>query len=510
VQSALELASAKGWPAEVTCAVNRSSPSPYAFDYWTVPDPGDEWTSRHRDASPALPRHSIPYGQDINAPTDATVARRPPGPRAIAPLRPLVAAACGAGYLVAGEWLIRRLFAHYGPVVSIPLPGIPVVLVKDPDLVKQVFTEKPDILLGGKGVRPSALIYGTGSMFVQEEPEHLRRRKLLTPPLHGKALDNYRPLIIDSTREALASWPRDKPFEMLCAARDLALDVIVRVMFGAEEGAERARLGRPFEALLDLGSSEQLIVRVALHSVGGLKRWPALDRANREIDELLSPIIEARRRDPDLDRRTDIMSLLLIARGEDGEYLSDKEIRDDLVTLVLAGHETTATTLAWMIDLLLHHPDELAKVQAEADEDESTVYTQAVINETLRIRPPSPFTGRYTVADYRLGDYTISARTRIVPHIGEVNLDAATYDRPTEFRPQRFVDASPPTYAWIPFGGGIKRCLGASFSVLELTVVLQTLLRSGRFEAVHAGQDRQVRRGIVLLPHRGVPVRYHS
>jgi cytochrome P450 len=420
-----------------------------------------------------------------------------------------VAAACGVGYLAAGEWLIRRLFAHYGSVVSIPLPGIPVVLIKDPELVKQVFTEKPDVLLGGKGVRPSALIYGTGSMFVQEEPEHLRRRKLLTPPLHGKALENYRPIIEDSTRQALASWPKDEPFEMLRAARDLALDVIVRVMFGAEDPAERTRLGRPFETLLDLGSSEQLIVRVALHSVGGLKRWPKLDRANQGVDDLLTPLIAARRKAPGLESRTDIMSLMLTARSDDGEYLTDKQIRDDLVTLVLAGHETTATTLAWMVDLLLHHPDKLAKVQAEADAAESTRYVQAVINETLRLRPPSPFTGRYTVADYRLGGYTVPAKTRIVPHIGEVNLDAATYDHRHEFRPERFLDANPPTYAWIPFGGGIKRCLGASFSLLELGVVLQTLLRAGRFEAVHAGQDRQVRRGIVLLPHRGVPVRYH-
>ncbi len=442
-------------------------------------------------------------------PTVTSAGGRPPGPRAMKPLRPLVAAACGAGYLVAGEWLIRRLFAKYGPIVSIPLPGIPVVLIKDPDLVKQVFTEKPDILLGGKGVRPSALIYGTGSMFVQEEPEHLRRRKLLTPPLHGKALEHYRPIIEDSTRHAAASWPRDKPFTMLRAARDLALDVIVRIMFGAEDRGERERLGRPFETLLDLGCSEQLILRVALYSVGGLKRWPALDRANQAVDDLLTPMIAARRRDPGLADRTDIMSLLLSARGEDGDHLSDKEIRDDLVTLVLAGHETTATTLAWMIDLLLHHPDELARVREEAEKGQSTAYVQAVINETLRIRPPSPFTGRYTAQDYPLGGYTVPARTRIVPHIGEVNLDARTYDRPHEFRPERFLDTSPPTYAWIPFGGGIKRCLGASFSVLELSVVLQTLLRDGRFDAIHADQDRQVRRGIVLLPHRGVPVRYH-
>ncbi len=435
---------------------------------------------------------------------------RPPGPRAVKPLRPVVAAACGAGYLVAGEWLIRRLFARYGPVVSIPLPGIPVVLIKDPDLVKQVFTEKPDILLGGKGVRPSALIYGTGSMFVQEEPEHLRRRKLLTPPLHGKALEHYRPIIEDSTHHAVASWPRNEPFAMLQAARDLALDVIIRIMFGVEDRDERERLGRPFETLLDLGSSEQLILRVALHSVGGLKRWPKLDRANQAIDDLLTPMIAARRREPDLGDRTDIMSLLLTARSDDGDRLSDKEIRDDLVTLVLAGHETTATTLAWMVDLLLHHPRELARVRDEAEKGESTAYVQAVINETLRLRPPSPFTGRYTAVDYALGGYTVPAGTRIVPHIGEVNLNAETYDHPHEFRPERFFETSPPTYAWIPFGGGIKRCLGAGFSVVELTVVLQTLLRSGRFEAVHQSQDRQVRRGIVLLPHRGVRVRYHA
>ncbi len=252
--------------------------------------------------------------------------------------------ACGAGYLVAGEWLIQRLFKRYGPMVSIPLPGIPVVLIKDPDLVKQVFTEKPDVLLGGRGVRPSALIYGTGSMFVQEEPEHLRRRKMLTPSLHGKALENYRPIMEDSTRHALAGWPKDAPFKMLRAARELTLDVILRVMFGAEDRSERARLGPPFETLLDLGSSEQLILRVALHSVGGLKRWPKLDRANQGIDDLLTPMIAARRQDPDLHDRTDIMSLLLTVRSEDGEHLTDKEIRDDLVTLVLAGHETTATT----------------------------------------------------------------------------------------------------------------------------------------------------------------------
>ena len=222
------------------------------------------------------------------------------------------------------------------------------------------------------------------------------------------------------------------------------------------------------------------------------------------------PMIVARRQDPDLHDRTDIMSLLLTARTEDGDYLTDKEIRDDFVTLVLAGHETTATTLAWMIDLLLHHPEVLAKVRAEAEAGESAAYTEAVVNETLRIRPPSPFTARYTAGHYQLDQYTVPPGTRIVPHISEVNLNTETYEDPHEFRPERFVDRHPPTYGWIPFGGGIKRCLGASFSIVELTVALQTLLRSGSFEAVHQGQDRPVRRGIVLLPHRGVQVRYYK
>jgi cytochrome P450 len=434
------------------------------------------------------------------------IAHRPPGPRAIKPLRPLVAAVCGAGYLVAGEWLIRRLFATYGPIVSIPLPGTPVVLIKDPELVKQVFTEKPDILLGGKGVRPSALIYGTGSMFVQEEPEHLRRRKLLTPPLHGKALENYRPIMEDSTRQALAAWPTDKPFKMQLAARDLALDVIVRVMFGVEDRSERDRLGRPFEALLELGSSEQLILRVAMHSVGGLKRWPKLDRANRGIDDLLTPMIAARRQEADLHERTDIMSLLLTIRSEDGEYLTDKEIRDDLVTLVLAGHETTATTLAWMVDLLLHHPDALTKVQAEAEADESTAYTQAVINETLRIRPPSPFTGRYTAGDYRLGGYTVPARTRIVPHIGEVNLNAESYDHPHEFRPERFLEGQPEPYTWIPFGGGVRRCIGASFAQQEIKIVLRTLLEGARLRSASPRPEVPRARHVTIVPSRGARV----
>lgn len=383
-----------------------------------------------------------------------------------------------------------------------------VAIVSDPELVKQVFTAGPDVLLGGEGVGPAAAIYGSGSMFVQEEPEHLRRRKLLTPPLHGVALSGYVPIMQDSARAALRSWPVDRPFPMLEAARSLMLDVIVKVIFGVDDPDEVRRLGRPFERLLNLGVSEQLTVRYALRRLGTLRVWPARARANREIDDVVMPLIAARRSDPRREEKPDILQLLLSARGDDGEQLSDNEIRDDLITLMLAGHETTATTLAWVFDLLLHHPDALRRVQAEAVSGEEE-FTTAVINETLRIRPPAPFTARVAAQPFLIGGYRIDAGTRIVVHIIAINRNPQTYAHPNEFRPERFLGSRPQTYAWVPFGGGVKRCLGASFSMRELISVLHTLLREGEFSAVDEKAERIVRRSIMLAPQHGTRVRFH-
>lgn len=382
-----------------------------------------------------------------------------------------------------------------------------VAIVSDPELVKRVFTAAPDVLLGGEGVGPAEAIYGSGSMFVQEEPEHLRRRKLLTPALHGMALSSYEPIMEDSARAALRNWPVDRPFEMLDAARSLMLDVIVKVIFGVDDPDEVRRLGRPFERLLNLGVSEQLTVRYALRRLGALRVWSARAQANREIDDVVMPLIAQRRNDPRPGDKPDILGLLVSARGEDGERLSDSEIRDDLITLMLAGHETTATTLAWIFDLLLHHPDALRRVRAEAiggGED----FTTAVIDETLRIRPPAPFTARVAAQPFPIGGYCVDAGTRIVVHIIAINRNPQTYAHPNEFRPERFLGSRPQTYAWVPFGGGIKRCLGASFSMRELITVLHTLLREGEFSAVDDKPERIVRRSIMLAPQRGTLVRY--
>lgn len=410
-----------------------------------------------------------------------------------------------AAFWVGGQRLVADVVRRMGPVVALPVLGFgPVVAVGDPALAKQVFTANPDVLLGGEGVGPAAAVYGPRSMFVQEEPEHLRRRKLLVPPLHGVELDGYVPVIEAATRAAMATWPRGRPMRLLEAARKLSLDVIVRIMFGATGDDEVARIGTPFDELLVLAIAAETPVRYAARRLGALRFWGRLNALNRRIDEVLMPLIAARRADP--DRAAGIVGMLVDARTADGDMLSDRQIRDDVVTLVLAGHETTATTLAWVVDLLLHHPDALQRVTAEAKSGD-TAYTEAVINETLRLWPPAPITGRMTAGRYRLGDYDLDPGTRIVLLLDVINRDPDSYPDPDVFCPERFLGQRPPATAWVPFGGGIKRCIGASFAMCELTTVLHTLLREGRLEPADRRPERP-RGGAapVLVPRNGTRV----
>ncbi len=438
---------------------------------------------------------------------------RPPALPAPRPLTPLFGGLYAAAYGIGGQQLVGHLVQRMGPVVALPVLGYgPVVAVADPALVRQVFAAKPDVLLGGEGVGPAAAIYGSDSMFVQEEPEHLRRRKLLTPPLHGSALDGYVPVIEEATRAAMAHWPVGRSMRMLEAARELTLEVIVRVMFGVHDPVEVRRLGEPFDDLLVLAISEETPVRYAARRLGALRFWGRLTGINRRVDDVLLPLIAARRAHPERD--AGILGMLVDARAEEGEglpgseSLSDKEIRDDLVTLVLAGHETTATTLAWVVDLLLHHPDALERVRAEA-RDGGTAYTEAVINETLRLWPPAPITGRMTARRYTLGDYTLEPGTRIVLLLDAVNRDPGAYPDPDEFRPERFLGERPPPHSWIPFGGGIKRCIGAAFAMRELVTVLHTVLREGSLEPVSPDPETPPWRAApVLVPRNGTRVRF--
>lgn len=433
----------------------------------------------------------------------------PPGPPALPGLSAVSGAAAGAAYLLGGERVVEVALRHYGPAMSLRVPGLgTVVVLADPALVRQVFTAAPDVLLGGAGVGPASVIYGKSSMFVAEEPEHLRRRKLLTPPLHGRALAEHKPLIATRTAEALGRLASDEPVSMLAWSRSLTLEVITEVLFGATDAEERHRLAAPFETLLELGLSEQVVARYLLRGVGAERHWGRRNAAWAAVDRVLLPLIAERRADPLLSERTDVLSLLVTATSEEGLGLTDREIRDDLITLMLAGHETTATTLAWVVERLLRDPVAMQRATDEARGGQSTEYLEAVVNETLRLHPPVVVTGRVTTDYYRLGEWLLPPNTHIVPHIGSVNRDPSTYPDPDVFRPERFLGQRPDQIAWIPFGGGIKRCLGAAFSALELTTMLEVILGNGDLQAARATPAHPKRTSVVVVPSGGVPVRY--
>jgi cytochrome P450 len=282
----------------------------------------------------------------------------------------------------------------------------------------------------------------------------------------------------------------------------LTLEVIMRTVFGVEEGARKDELMRRIRAMLDPVSRRAGVVLLAM-SGGFLGRRRIVERFERrraEVDEMIYEEIQLRRGAPDLEERDDVFSMLVLARDEDGQPMSDEELRDELVTLLVAGHETTATGLSWVFDLLLHNPGALAKLK-EGDDD----YLDAVVKESLRIRPVIPGIGRVVQKEpFALNGYQIPVGIEINPSIAGVHRRA--YRHHQDFRPERFLDAEPPdTYTWIPFGGGVRRCLGASFALMEMRTVVRRVLERTVLEAAGA-PDKVERRGITMVPKRGVRV----
>jgi cytochrome P450 len=290
----------------------------------------------------------------------------------------------------------------------------------------------------------------------------------------------------------------------------LTLDVIMRAVFGVAEGQRYDDLRYALREMLSPISRPVGMMVLTM----SLSRWRGNDTVRRfealreRVDELIFDEIARRREVPDLEEREDVFSTLLVARDEDGRPMTDQEVRDELVTLLVAGHETTATALAWTFDMLLHNERVLAKLRAslEAGEDD---YLDAVTKESLRIRPVIPGIGRKVRGQpFELGDYTIPPGTEINPSIAMIHARGDRYPHPREFRPERFLGESPPdTYTWVPFGGGVRRCIGASFALFEMRVVIQRVLDRAALVAVEAEPDEVERRGITLVPSRGVPVR---
>jgi cytochrome P450 len=380
-----------------------------------------------------------------------------------------------------------------------------VVFLSDPEAVKALFrADRVNTIAPGRNLLLQPIL-GRSSLLLQEGEEHLRRRKLMLPPFHGERMRGYTEVIREATERAIATWPHGTEFSLHPSMQAITLEVILRAVFGVEDAARLEGLRAGLMEILATTSSPTTIGLAA----PGLRRLPVFRRLmdiRVRTDELLYAEIAEHRRHPDLAERDDILSLLLTARFEDGTRMSDSELRDQLMTLLLAGHETTATGLAWTFDLLLHHPEALARLQAELAAGQAG-YLDAVIDESLRVRPVVPFTGRQLRQDMALAGYRLSSGTVILVGIYLAHTRADVYPEPHKFRPERFLgDSAPDTYSWIPFGGGTRRCIGAAFAELEMRIAIETILGAVTLRAANPELERPTRRNVTLSPADGTRV----
>ncbi len=347
---------------------------------------------------------------------------------------------------------------------------------------------------------------GARSVLLLDGAEHLSRRKLMLPAFHGERMRAYEDVIGEVARAEIDSWPVGSTFAIHPRMQAVTLEVILRAVFGVTDASRLERLGRLLgEMLADLGSP-RLQVRVLLaRRLGREDPMDELRRKSRPVDDLLQAEVAERRADPKLDERTDILSMLVGARFDDGEAVSDEELRDQLITLLLAGHETTATALAWTFDLLLRNPQKLSRLQAEVAEG-GEQYLRAVISESLRLRPVVPLAGRRLSSALEVDGFELPEGTDVTPAIWLAHTRADTYPDPFEFRPERFLENPPETYAWIPFGGGVRRCLGAAFAEFEMRIVLREVLSRCELRSARSAPQRIARRNITFSPRHGTPV----
>ncbi|HET7444483.1 MAG TPA: cytochrome P450 [Solirubrobacterales bacterium] len=382
----------------------------------------------------------------------------------------------------------------------------PMVLISDPVAIKALYTERSHGLPPGRNIVLEPIL-GSKSLLIQEGAEHLSRRKLMLPPFHGERMRSYEAVVDEIVGAEIDSWPLDREFPIHTRMQAITLEVILRVVFGVAEGPRLERLrGMLANVLQETASPRAQIIGLATRRFGGRGPWAKFEGALREVDELLYAEIAEHREKPGLEEREDVLSMLMVAEFEDGGRMSDTELRDQLMTLLLAGHETTATGLAWTFDLLLRHPRALARLREElaAGEDE---YLRATISESLRLRPVIPLAGRRLSTELVADGLTLPAGTDVTPAIWLTHTRADIYPEPYAFKPERFLDGNgPDTYGWLPFGGGIRRCIGASFAEFEMRIVLAEVLTRCDLRKADPAPEKTGRRNITLSPKDGTPV----
>ena len=446
---------------------------------------------------------------------DATVKTGlPPGPR-------LPRALQTARFLLREPRFMESCRDRYGDVFTVDLIGRAVhgpgaaqrdpswVFLADPEHVRQVFTADPAVVLAGETNVFLLGAVGPRSILVLDEPEHMTQRKLMLPAFHGERVHAYRELISEVARAELDRWPQGRPFSLWPRMQAITLEVIVRAVFGISEPRRLAHVRDVLRAMLNrMTKPGWLAAHMLFVSLAGTERVGG----SRSVRRLLGPVDDAvfseirrRRLATDLDERDDVLSMLMLARSEDGSSMSDDDLHDELMTLLIAGHESTATALAWAFERLARHPDALDRLRAEAHGGEHD-YADAVVKETLRLRPVVPFVLRKLAAPMELGGYRLAPGTWVAPCAYLVHRREDVYPEPARFRPERFLERPAGTYTWIPFGGGVRRCLGASFAQLEMRQVLRAVVAHADLEPETRRPERIASRFITLAPARGARV----
>jgi cytochrome P450 len=403
----------------------------------------------------------------------------------------------------------ERCRREYGKRFTLRLVATPpFVMHSDPEHVKEIFTAPPEDLHPGRGARILEPVVGPNSVILLDEERHMEQRKLMLPAFHGERIERLTGLMEEVAARDVASWPRGEPVAMQPRMQHLTLEIILRAVFGIEPGPRLEALRERLGAMLAFGDKP---ISLAPPPSGSraeriLERfgpYAAYVKLQREADELIFEQIDERRAEQ--GERDDILSMLLAARHEDGAPMSSEELRDELMTMLVAGHETTATSLAWAMERLTRTPAVLRRLGEEVNSNDHDAYLTATIQETLRRRPVLPnamprFTAREGV---EVGGWAFPAGVSLVPSIYLLHHDPEIYPDPYAFRPERFLEEKPGTYTWIPFGGGRRRCLGASFATLEMKIVLRAILSECELRAGIDGPELTRRRNITVRPGRG-------
>jgi cytochrome P450 len=430
------------------------------------------------------------------APTSPAARPAPPTPRGTRLIH-------GLAMLYAEHRLIEHCQRRYGDVFALKLlpPFESLVVVADPGEVKRIFTGDPELLHAGEGNAVLEPIVGLNSVLLLDESAHLHQRKLMLPPFHGDRMRLYGDLMREVTEQEVAGWPVDEPFPLHPSMQAITLRVIMRAVFGIEDAGRLAQLEPLLQRMVELGQ-RVIMVQQMQRDLGPRSPWGRFLRVRAAADDVMAEVIRERRAATDLDERSDVLSLLMQARDPDGAAMTARELRDELVTLLVAGHETTATQLAWTFERLLRHPAAQDRLQKKLA-DGSDGYLDCVLKESQRSRPVLDYAMRRLTAPMEVGGYTVPAGATLGASVWLLHHNPDLYPDPAAFRPERWEERPADTYSWIPFGGGVRRCLGAAFATYEMKVVMRTVLERCELAAAEAAPERQKRRIITFVPGKG-------